>query len=478
MNWGHNMKGKKQSKRSCPVTRRDALRVGVGSFLGATLLRTTRAAEPSGRAVDPAGPRWSWGLPVYQIAVRYYNQIGGFKEIEKDIPRLKSLHVGIIYLMPVHPCSDDMSRDAQMRCNNYQTYDYRAVNPAMGTLQDYKDLVKALHANGMYVIQDFVPRHMHPRNNMLQRHPDWAKGLSWGLPAWNYDNPDARRYMLESLKFWIEEVDIDGYRIDVAGMDPLPEVFREFIPELKKVKPEIFMLAEAEGPQFHPLYDMTYDWRNLRTMIVDIVQKGGPASLIHQNILRDLSEYPEGALRMRHLDNHDLNVGMAPWGKIPANMDERYGGGQKAFAVLVATLPGKWMYFMGNEINNPRRIPHAWGKEYDYIRWEENPEFTTLYRTLGAVHRYNPAVWGGSYRYLNTTRNDRLFVMERRRGENVVFVVVNLSRSRTVGKMLDPLPEGEFTEVFTNETGRLSRDVELPAWGYRLYVRGTPPTNC
>jgi hypothetical protein len=129
------------------------------------------------------------------------------------------------------------------------------------------------------------------------------------------------------------------------------------------------MLAEADGPRFHPLYDMTYDWRNAKTMIVEIVQKGGPASLIDENIRRDLSEYPVGALRMRHLDNHDFNVGMFPGGKIAGNMDERFKGGQKAFAVLVATLPGKWMYFMGNEINNPRRIPHAWGKEYDWLRW-------------------------------------------------------------------------------------------------------------
>ncbi|MBN2764078.1 MAG: hypothetical protein JXR41_13375 [Bacteroidales bacterium] len=60
---------------------------------------------------------------------------------------------------------------------------------------------------------------------------------------------------------------------------------------------------------------------------------------------------------------------------------------------------------MGNEINNPRRIPHACGKEHDWIYCEENPEFTNLYSTPGAIHRYNPSVWGGSYRYLNTSNN-------------------------------------------------------------------------
>jgi cyclomaltodextrinase len=195
----------------------------------------------------PAGPEWSWGLPIYEISGRYYNETGGFKEIEKDIPRLKSLNVGIIYLMPVNPCSDDTSRTAQWNCNYYQSADFQGVNPVLGTLQDYKDLVRALHKNGMYLIQDFVPRHASKYNNMLKLHPDWAKGLSWGMPAWNFDNPEARQYMLESLKYWIREVDIDGYRIDVAGSDPLPEVFKEFIPELKKVKPDIFMLADQNS---------------------------------------------------------------------------------------------------------------------------------------------------------------------------------------------------------------------------------------
>jgi hypothetical protein len=72
---------------------------------------------------------------------------------------------------------------------------------------------------------------------------------------------------------------------------------------------------------------------------------------------------------------------------------------------------------------------------------------------LGAVHRYNPAVWGGRYRYLNTTRNDRLFVMERKKGNNVVLVVLNLSASPTIGAIRDALPEGDFTEAFTNATG-------------------------
>jgi len=137
------------------------------------------------------------------------------------------------------------------------------------------------------------------------------------------------------------------------------------------------------------------------------------------------------------------------------------------------------MYFMGNEINSPRRIPHAWGKEYDWLRWPPEAsnasEFTDLYTKLGAVHRYNPAVWGGSYRYLNTSNNHDLFVMERKKGNNVVFVVINFSSRQISGTITDALPEGDFTEAFNGGTGPLSNVVNLPGWDYRVYVKDTPP---
>jgi hypothetical protein len=68
--------------------------------------------------------------------------------------------------------------------------------------------------------------------------------------------------------------------------------------------------------------------------------------------------------------------------------------------------------------------------------------------------------------------------MERKRGSNVVLVVLNLSASPTTGTIHDALPEGDFTEAFTNETRPLSKDVDLPAWGYRVYVKDTPLRPC
>jgi hypothetical protein len=65
--------------------------------------------------------------------------------------------------------------------------------------------------------------------------------------------------------------------------------------------------------------------------------------------------------------------------------------------------------------------------------------------------------------------------MERKKGNNIVLVVLNLSTSPTIGTIRDALPEGDFTEAFTHRTEPLSTDVDLPGWGYRVYVKDTPP---
>jgi glycosidase len=424
-----------------------------------------------GFAAEPAGPQWSRGLPIYQISPRFYSKDGSLASIKADLPRIKAMNVGIIYMMPIHPCTDDPDPNAQRKCNYFQSADYMAVNPVLGTMDDWKDFVQAVHDSGMYLILDYVPKHCSWQNPLVTERPEWFSGTSWGLPAFDFSRQDVRDYHLSVMEFWVKETGVDGFRIDVAGTIPR-DVFEDYRPVMDTWK-EVFMLAEAQGPIHHPQYDMTYDWRLLELMVKGLANGSRPASDLDALIRDDITNYPEGALRLRHTDNHDFNIGLTQFGKVEASLERRYHSGDKAFATLCATLPGKFMFFNGNEINNTKVIPH--GGTTGWIDWVENPEYTAFYTKLCQIHRDNPAIWGGSYRYLNTTRNDHLFVMERKKGDNVVFVVLNLSASQTVGTISDVLPEGDFTDAFTNGTGPLSRNVDLPGWGYRVYVKDTPP---
>jgi glycosidase len=424
---------------------------------------------------EPAGPEWSRGLPIYQISPRYYSEDGSLASVKADLPRIKAMGVGIIYMMPIHPCKDDISNlDAQRRCNYFQSADYMAVNPVLGTMEDWKDFVKTVHDSGMRLILGFVPRHCSWTNPLVTERPEWFSGESWGLPAFDFSRQDVRDYHLSVMEHWVKESGVDGFRIDVAGTIPL-EVFKGYRPEIDTWG-EIFMLAEAQGPEHHPQYDMTYDWRLMQLIIEGISTGNRPASDIDDLIHDDTTSYPEGALRMRHTDNHDFNIGMGAWGGVEPNMELRYRGGQKAFTALCATLPGKFMFFNGNEINNPDRIPHGWDGDINWMNWRENPEFTGFYTKLCKVRRENPAIYMGEMIKLESGRDDRIYAFVRRKDENRVIVVLNLSDQEQEFSISSDLVTGPYTELFTEEEVEFSGNAQfsLAAWDYRIYVTGTP----
>ena len=63
----------------------------------------------------------------------------------------------------------------------------------------------------------------------------------------NYENPRLRDYMIEMLKYWVREFDLDGFRCDVAGEVPT-DFWEQARAELEQIKPGILMLAEADKP--------------------------------------------------------------------------------------------------------------------------------------------------------------------------------------------------------------------------------------
>lgn len=139
----------------------------------------------------------------------------------------------------------------------YSVRDYLAVNPEYGTMDEFKALVAKTHEMGMYVIIDWVANHTAWDNHLTAEHPDWytkdrSGSLKPPVPDWSdvvdldYDNPELRRYMIDAMKFWVREADIDGFRCDMAEIVPL-DFWAAARVELDAVKP-VFMLAEGEAP--------------------------------------------------------------------------------------------------------------------------------------------------------------------------------------------------------------------------------------
>ena len=171
---------------------------------------------------------------------------------------LKKLGVEILWFMPITPIGIEGRKANEKELGSYYAVrDYKAVNPEFGTMADWKHLVKLAHSMGFKVITDWVPNHSSPDNHWIKDHPDFYKKDSAGnftfrddwsdTSTLNYENAELRDSMIDAMKWWIKQSDIDGFRCDVAT-GPSLDVWKTGIDYLNKRK-HVFMVAEVENPE-------------------------------------------------------------------------------------------------------------------------------------------------------------------------------------------------------------------------------------
>ena len=114
---------------------------------------------------------WARDTNIYEVNIRQYTPEGSFATFAKHLPRLKSMGVEILWLMPITPISEAVRQGTLG--SYYACSSYTAINPEYGDLDDFKQLVQAIHAQGMYVIIDWVANHSGWDHHWTKEHPDW-----------------------------------------------------------------------------------------------------------------------------------------------------------------------------------------------------------------------------------------------------------------------------------------------------------------
>ena len=227
-------------------------------------------------------PAWSKNSVIYEVNVRQYTHEGTFKAFEAHLPRLKDLGVDILWFMPIHPISE-IERKGTLG-SYYAVQDYKAINPEFGTLDDFKALVETAHDMGFKILLDIVANHTGWDNDWINN-DGWyttnsegeivspsGQGTTWpDVAELNYDNHEMRAEMIEVMKFWIEEIGVDGYRADYANGVPVDfwEAVRKELDEIK----EVYMLAEDNKVYelLEHAFNSNYGW-DLRHVINQIAQ--------------------------------------------------------------------------------------------------------------------------------------------------------------------------------------------------------------
>jgi glycosidase len=419
-------------------------------------------------------PEWSKNATIYQINTRQFTPEGTFRAAEAQLSRLRDLGVGIVWLMPIHPIGQ-VNRKGTLG-SPYSVRDYYGVNPEFGTLDDLKQFVRAAHELGLRVILDWVANHSAWDCNLTTEHPEWYardwKGEFRPTPWWDwpdiidfdFDQPGMRRYMTEAMVWWVREVDVDGFRCDVAGFVPT-DFWNTVRRELEKVKP-VFMLAEWEARDLHAeAFDMTYAW-HWNDVVHKIAVGQVDVNALYVYYSWNEKAYPRDIMRMLFVSNHDKNA----W---EGTEFEQFGEALEAAIVLSVISEGMPLIYNGQEAGNERRLAFF---ERDPIDWRPHP-LGELYRKLFALKRDNTALWNAAWgaRMVNAPNNTPTQVLSfvRQNERDRVFAVFNFSDRPQTVTFHEALHHGSYTDFFSGE--RVAFDsqtrLEIERWGYRLYVR-------
>ena len=165
---------------------------------------------------------------IYSIYVRNHTSEGTFRAVIPDLDRIRALGTDIIWLMPIHPIGVE-GKKGTLGCP-YANRDYRAVNPAYGTMEDFEALVREIHAHGMKCMIDVVYNHTSPDSVLYREHPEYFYRRPDGKPGnklgdWadvidlDYSNRGLWQYLTDTLVMWAGLV--DGFRCDVASFVPV-----------------------------------------------------------------------------------------------------------------------------------------------------------------------------------------------------------------------------------------------------------------
>jgi len=485
-------------------------------LLTSILIGCAPATQPAPRAAplpDPvqtadsapetrsASAQWWRDAVFYEIFVRSFydtngNGIGDFNGITQKLDYIQDLGVNAIWLMPIHPSPS---------YHGYDVLNYYAVNPEYGSMDDFRNLLSEAHDKGIKIIIDLVLNHtssQHPffadanrdRNSKYRDWYVWSNnpgdhwhqgnggyyyGFFWGgMPDLNYRNPDATSQMFEVTRYWIEDIGIDGFRIDAAkhlieegdkleNTEATHEWFKGFYTFYKNSNQNAYTVGEIYGAgaflatKYTQQLDHIFNFE-LASGIMNSVN-GESNTGVNSAWNFTLNDITNGEYAT-FLTNHDQNRVMT---FLNGNEDKA-----KLAAVMLQTSPGTPFIYYGEEIgmqgkkpDEDIRLPMQWSADANAgfttgapwrapdanysqvnvaVQIEDANSLLNLYRTLTKLRAEHPALRTGSISVLETG-NTNVYAILRSKDDEYILVMVNL-KGMTVSDYALSLAEKLFSD--------------------------------
>lgn len=495
----------------------------------------TLAQFRSGFAAEyPTGDWWETAI-FYEIFVRSFfdsdcDGIGDFNGITQKLDYLQDLGINALWLMPIHPSPS---------YHGYDVINYYAVNHEYGSMDDFKNLLEEAHQRDIYIITDLVLNHTSsqhpffvaansssdssyrnwyvwsdadPGNGWHQGNQGYYYGYFWGgMPDLNYENPEVTAQMDNVVRFWLDEVGVDGFRVDAAkhliedgdrreNAPATHEWYQDFYTKYKVENPQAYTIGEVYGAggfiatTYQNEFDHLFNFE-LASGFVNSAN-GGSNTGITSAYKFTLNDMPFGGYGT-FLTNHDQN----------RVMSVMYGSVEKAkvAASMLLTAPGTPYIYYGEEIgmqgvkpDEDIRLPMQWNdvpnggfaceltepwrslsEEYVHVnvanQLEDDDSLLNHYRELIALRKQHPALTTGAADLVDSD-STALFGLLRSTDLENVLALVNLTEETLQGITIsmDSSPLSAGTYSFDDLLGNVDQTLSVEQDGAFTLVLNDP----
>ncbi len=404
-------------------------------------------------------------IQMYEVNLRAFSNSGDLDGVIAQLDRLDSLGINVIWLMPIHPIGAINSVNSP-----YSVKDYKSVSSEYGTLQDLRDLTDAAHARGMAVIMDWVANHTSWDNPWMVNKSWYTQdangnvispaGTNWADVAdLNFNNYSMRTAMIDAMKYWVLEANVDGFRCDYADGIPF-DFWQPAINSLRAI-PErtLLMLAEGERSDHYAAgFDLTYGWSFYSAMLN--LYNGAPANQLNSAHLAEYTAIPVGKHKLRFTSNHDE----CAWVDSPVGLFNGFAGAMTASAVNMM-MGGAQLLYTGQEIGYANPIPFFSNSN---INWNLNPSIFQYYKRLGQFYTTSLAAKKGFFTHHSTTE---LVCFKRQWNDEEVFIIANPTSNSIDFTIPVALQNTTWTDVVSGNAVNLVSNVSMSPYGLMLLHR-------
>ena len=405
---------------------------------------------------------------IYQVNLHAFSAAGNIAGVQNRLDEIKALGANVLYLLPIYPVGVLKTVNSP-----YCVRDYEGVNSEFGTLDDLRTLVAEAHKRKMAVLFDWVADHTawdHPwiTNKSWYKQDEAGNIISPPTTGWNdvaalnYDNMDMRKAMIEAMRYWVYQANIDGYRCDAADFIPA-DFWQQAITSLRTISTHKLLLF-AEGTRkdnytagFQLQYGMAF-YNNMVNRVYGTHQSVRSIDVLNTTEYRQATGNDQV---VRYISNHDVDQSEGA----PMTLLAGKQGSLAAF-VVAAYMKGVPMIYDGQEVGCPVKL--SFFDKSTPIDWSINSDLTEEYKRIIGLRNESNAIRRGD---LHSFSNDDICAFTKSLGNEEILVIVNLRHNSNTYKVPDSLVGDVWKDAYSGANVALAGQVDLQPYQYQVYTK-------